>query len=70
MPLITTKYGKTKTYDTPLYPNPESVEELFSVKSIDDSGIFELGRKKQILISSLAANSSKPLTSKKHLFVI
>ena len=46
MPLITTKYGKTKTYDTPLYPNPESVEELFSVKSIDDSGIFELNNNK------------------------
>ena len=46
MPLITTKYGKTKKYDTPLYPNPESTEELFSVKAIDGSGIFTLNNGK------------------------
>lgn len=42
MPIIQTKYSKTKRYDTPLYFDPQSTEELFSVKSIDETGIFEL----------------------------
>lgn len=42
MPIVHTKYSKTKQYDSPLYQNPTCTEELFSVKSIDESGIFEL----------------------------
>lgn len=45
MAVIQTKYSKTKQYDTPLYLNPQSTEELFSVKSIDETGIFELNNK-------------------------
>ena len=40
MAFLTTKYGKTKQYDEPLYVNPKSTEELFPVKAIDESGIF------------------------------
>lgn len=39
---IRTKYAKTKVYDTPLHADPQSTQEVFPVKSIDDSGIFEL----------------------------
>lgn len=46
MAFITTKYGKTKQYDEPLYINPQSTEELFPVKAIDESGIFVLNNKK------------------------
>ena len=46
MPVIQTKYSKTKQYDIPLYVNPRSTEELFSVKSIDETGIFELNQKR------------------------
>lgn len=42
MPMIYTKYGKTKQYDKPLYVNPQSTEEIFSVKGIDETGIFVL----------------------------
>lgn len=37
-----TRYGKTKQYDKPLYVNPQSTEEIFSVKGIDETGIFVL----------------------------
>ena len=46
MSIISTKYGKTKQYDEPLFTNPQSVEELFSVKGIDESGVFELNNGK------------------------
>lgn len=46
MPMITTKYGKTKKYDMPLYTVPESTEEIFSVKAIDETGIFTLNNGK------------------------
>lgn len=46
MAFITTKYGKTKQYDEPLYINPRSTEELFPVKAIDESGIFVLNNEK------------------------
>lgn len=42
MPAIHTKYSKTKVYDDPLFMNPQSTEEIFPVKSIDETGIFEL----------------------------
>lgn len=45
MPLIQTKYSKTKQYDSPLYINPLSTEEIFSVKSIDETGIYGLNSK-------------------------
>ena len=44
MAFLTTKYGKTKQYDEPLYVNPKSTEELFPVKAIDESGIFVLNK--------------------------
>lgn len=46
MAFLTTKYGKTKQYDEPLYVNPKSTEELFPVKAIDESGIFVLNKGK------------------------
>ncbi len=46
MAFITTKYGKTKQCDEPLYINPQSTEELFPVKAIDESGIFVLNNEK------------------------
>lgn len=42
MPMIQTKYSKTKQYDQPLYANPQSTEEVFSVRGIDETGIFVL----------------------------
>ena len=42
MPIALTKYAKTKVYDTPLYVNPKSTQEIFPVKSIDINGLFEL----------------------------
>lgn len=44
MPVIHTKYSKTKEYDEPLFIHPQSTEELFPVKSIDETGIFELNK--------------------------
>lgn len=46
MAFLMTKYGKTKQYDEPLYINPQSTEELFPVKAIDESGIFVLNNGK------------------------
>lgn len=46
MALTLSKYGKTKQYDEPLFTEPNSTEELFPVKSIDESGIFELNNNK------------------------
>ena len=42
MAVIKTKYEQTKIYDEPLYKEFSSTQEIFSVKSIDDSGVFEL----------------------------
>lgn len=42
MSMIHTKYGRTKQYDEPLYASPESSQQIFSIKSIDESGVFEL----------------------------
>lgn len=44
MAMIMTKYDKTKQYDEPLYLNPTSTQEVFSVKAIDETGIFELNK--------------------------
>lgn len=46
MPVIQTKYSKTKQYDEPLFIKPQSVQELFSVKAIDGTGIYELNQNK------------------------
>ena len=43
---ILTKYGKTKKYDQPLFIAPQSTEEVFSVKAIDESGIYVLNNGK------------------------
>lgn len=42
MPVFQSYYEKTKTYDRPLYAEPKTTEENFSVKSIDKTGIFVL----------------------------
>ena len=39
---IKTKYDQTKICDAPLYKDYSTSQEIFSVVSIDDSGIFEL----------------------------
>lgn len=46
MPVIRSKYDKTKVCDTPLFKEFLSVQEIFSVVSIDESGIFELTDKR------------------------
>lgn len=43
---ILTKYEKTKKYDQPLFIAPQSTEEVFSVKAIDESGIYVLNNGK------------------------
>ena len=40
------KYNSTKAYDTPLYTEPTSVDEIFSVKAIRPSGMFALNNDK------------------------
>ena len=44
MSIAISKYGKTKQYDEPLYQNPASTQEIFPVKSIDETGIFVLNK--------------------------
>ena len=46
MAILDTKYSKTKKYDKPLYPNPSSLQELFPVQGINNSGIFKLNEDK------------------------
>ena len=45
MAVIRTKYDQTKVCDEPLFKEVTSAQEIFSIKSIDDSGIFELNGK-------------------------
>ncbi len=45
MEAIKTKYEQTKTCDVPLVKEMTSVQDILSVKSIDESGIFELNNK-------------------------
>ncbi len=40
--LFNNNYSKTKEYDSPLFIEPQSTQELFPVKAIDSSGIFIL----------------------------
>ena len=42
MNLPRSKYEQTKINDTPRIMEPLSVQDVFSVMSIDESGIFEL----------------------------
>ena len=42
MAVIRTKYDRTKVCDMPLYKEYANAQEIFSVVSIDESGIFEL----------------------------
>ena len=42
MPRLMTEYAKTKVMDTPLYKDFDSVQQIFSIVSVDKSGIFEL----------------------------
>lgn len=46
MALLDTKYSKTKKYDEPLYPKPSTIQELFCVQEINNSGIFKLNQGK------------------------
>lgn len=39
---FSSRYAKTKKYDNVLYPEPSCTQEIFPVKSIDPSGVFEL----------------------------
>lgn len=43
MAIALTKYGKTKQYDKPLVAKPASVQDIWPVKSIDETGVFTLG---------------------------
>lgn len=45
MAVIKTKYEQTKICDAPLVKEMTSSQEIFSIKSIDESGIFELNNK-------------------------
>ena len=45
MAMIKTKYEQTKVYDAPLVKEMTSSQEIFSIKSIEESGIFELNQK-------------------------
>ncbi|MCR5339260.1 MAG: DUF87 domain-containing protein [Lachnospiraceae bacterium] len=38
--MIRTRYEQTKVVDTPLFPEPETAQEIFSIDAIDASGIF------------------------------
>lgn len=42
MAIIQTKYSRTKQYDEPLHQKPQSTGECFSVKTIDETGVFGL----------------------------
>ena len=46
MVVIKTKYEQTKVCDTPLVKELASVQEIFSMESIEQSGIFALGNKR------------------------
>ena len=46
MAVIRTKYDQTKVCDSPLFKEFASIQEIFSIKSIDESGIFELNEKR------------------------
>ena len=46
MPMMQSKYSKTKQYDEPLFVNPVRTQEVFSVKDIDETGIFILNQKR------------------------
>lgn len=46
MAVIKTKYEQTKVCDSPLVKEPQSVQEVFSVESIEGSGIFALKDKR------------------------
>ena len=39
---FTSRYARTKKYDNTLFDEPTCTQELFPVKSVDPSGIFEL----------------------------
>ena len=39
---FTSRYARTKKYDNTLFDEPSCTQELFPVKSVDPSGIFEL----------------------------
>ena len=42
MAVIKTKYEQTKMYDTPVCADVNSVQDIFSVEAIEESGIFTL----------------------------
>ena len=46
MAVIKTKYEQTKQCDEPLFKEFASTQEIFPIKSIDDSGIFELNNRR------------------------
>ena len=40
--MLMTEYARTKQKDRPLHDTYETVQQVFSIVSVDDSGIFEL----------------------------
>ena len=49
-----TKYDQTKQNDIPRVNNPTSVQDVLSIVSIDDSGIFELPSKRYSKLYTLS----------------
>ncbi len=54
MSVIKTKYDMTKERDQPLVPEFDSVQDIFSIRSIDDSGIFGLVGKRYSKLYTLS----------------
>lgn len=71
MPIALTKYAKTKVYDEPLYKQMTRTQELYDIKSIDETGIFELNNKmfsksyilSDINFSGVTEDEQKAITS-------
>lgn len=69
MPLLT-KYSKTKEYDNPLFIEPESTEELFPIKALDNTGIFTLNDNKYSKTYELSDINFKGITTEEQKIVI
>ena len=54
MQMPKSKYEQTKICDMPLTKEMKSVQDIFSVVSIDESGVFELTNKKRSVEKQIA----------------
>lgn len=68
--MFESKYALTKVYDEPLYKNPTSPEQLFSIKSIDSNGIFALPNNRYSKIYILSDINFNGLTDEEQKEVI